>query len=292
MFESGFQNLSFLVDCISGYTRQPVCPDCNRPEVRLLDRKFIFARLFECQTCLLRFRHPVEDPVRMRSFYQLAYTQEDGITTQLPTKPAWDAMVRGGFGEKDVSHYVSLLHSIFPGRAPSDIRMLDYGCSWGYQTWQFREAGFDCTGFEISTPRAIYGRETLGLPVHTDLQEIRSGFDIFFSSHVIEHVPSPRKFMEQAFDLLNPGGYMIIESPNGSDEFRKQRPEHFHKLWGRVHPFMLSPSFYMHWLAARPAFFTSWPFGDLAERYVGWNQSQRQIDRLDGPSLLMITRKN
>ena len=292
MLTSSLNNLSFLAHCISRYTAKPVCPDCGLPQVRLLDRKYLFARLFECQTCHLRFRHPVETRDQLASFYQHSYTQDDGITTKLPSRSEWEGLMQTGFGEKDVSHYISLIKGLYPNRSPAEIRMLDYGSSWGYQTWQFRASGIDCTGYEISVPRAIYGRETLGLPVYADLKSITPGFDIFFSSHVIEHVPSPRRMIEEAFDLLHPGGYLVIESPNGSDVFRAQSPAHFHKLWGRVHPFMLSPEFYIHRLSGRPAYFTSWPFGDLSEKIRPWNLDQTMVDRLDGPALLMITRKS
>ena len=291
-FGSSIHNLIFLASCIRGYANKPVCPDCGLPNVRILDRKYIFARLYECQTCYIRFRHPVESRDQLATFYQHAYFQDDGITTNLPSRAEWEQLVKAGFGEKDVSHYISLIRELYADRLPENIRMLDYGASWGYQTWQFRASGIDCTGYEISVPRAAYGREALGIPVYADLKSITPGFDIFFSSHVIEHVPSPRHMLEEAFDLLNPGGYLIIESPNGSDEFRAQSPAHFHKLWGRVHPFMLSPAFYLHRLNDGPAYFTSWPFTDLSKKIMAWNGGQTIVDRLDGPSLLMITRKS
>lgn len=285
------QNGSFLLKCIKGYAKKPVCPECGVTDPMLIDRKYAFARLFECHQCYLRFRHPLEDPESLESFYQSIYIQDDGITTQLPTAAEWGSLVKGGFGEKNVAHYIALFHLLFPNRNPGNIKILDYGCSWGYQTWQFRSVGFDCTGFEISKPRATYGRDRIGLPIYTELPEGSTGYDVFFSSHVIEHVPSPHRLLEEGFDMLKPGGYMIIESPNGSDEFRAVSPGHFHKLWGRVHPFLLSPTYYRHWLAGRPAFFTSWPFADLSVRCSAWDRSSDLIDRLEGPSLLMIARK-
>lgn len=291
LINQGIQSLHFLGHCLTGYSTSKKCPDCGHENVLLQDRKFMFARLYECRACRLRFRHPLDDQSKLEAFYQSTYTQEDGITTDLPTKTAWEGLIRDGFKEKSVKHHISLIGALFPDRPSSDIRILDYGCSWGYQTWQFCAAGFDCTGFEISQPRAAYGRNELGLRIHSDHHGLSSGYDVFFSSHVIEHVPSPLRLLEEGFDLLRPGGYMIIESPNGSDEFRSIRPDHFHKLWGRVHPFMMSPLFYIQWLAGRPAYFTSWPFDDLGARVDRWDRLQTSKDRLDGPSMLMITRK-
>lgn len=286
------QNVNFLFRSVLGHVRRPACPDCGPGDHRLVDRKYLVARLFECPHCCLRFRHPADDASGMNSFYQSAYRQEDGITTDLPSVAEWKHMLDKGFGEKGVEHYVSLFRSFFPERDPSDVRLLDYGCSWGYQTWQFRNAGFDAHGFEISVPRASYGRDVLGLPIHSSIRELTPGIDIFFASHVIEHVPSPRKLLEQGFEMLRPGGYLVIESPNGSDAFRVARPVHHRKLWGRVHPFLMTPEFYQRWLSDRPAYFSSHPFDDLAEGLSSWDRQKTMFGRMDGPSMLMITRKS
>jgi SAM-dependent methyltransferase len=228
----------------------------------------------------------------MEAFYQHGYRQEDRITTDLPTEVEWQRMQSEGFGEKDVSHYIDLFRNLFPDTSSNAIRVLDYGCSWGYQTSQFLKAGFDCQGFELSKSRAAFGKERLGLPIASEMQQIRGGLDIFFASHVIEHVPSPSALLDMADGLLKPGGYLCIESPNGSDSFRSIHPDHFHKLWGRVHPHFLSPRFYERWLSGRPALITSSPFDSLWQRVSAWDGLSFSIDRLDGPSMLMISRKS
>jgi len=286
------QNVNFLFSSMLGHLRRPACPDCGPGDHRLVDRKYLVARLFECSHCHLRFRHPGDDAAELNVFYQSAYRQEDGITTDLPSDAEWKRMLKMGFGEKSVGHYISLFRAFFPDRHPSDLRVLDYGCSWGYQTWQFLNAGFDAMGFEISVPRASYGRDVLRLPIHASISELTQGVDVFFAGHVIEHVPSPRDLLTMGYDMLKPGGYMVIESPNGSDSFREARPAHHRKLWGRVHPFLMTPEFYQHWLADRPAFFTSHPFDDLAASFRTWDQRQTRFSRMDGPSMLMITRKS
>jgi SAM-dependent methyltransferase len=286
------QNLGFLWRCFAGYSGKRSCPGCGHITHRLVDRKYLLARLFECAHCHLMFRFPIDDTARMEVFYQQEYRQEDRITTDLPGEKEWQQYESAGFGEKDVSHYVDLFRHLFPERSPDSIRVLDYGCSWGYQTRQFLTAGFDCQGFELSRIRAAFGRDRLGLPITSDFQQIRGGLDVFFASHVIEHVPSPAAMLEMADRLLKPGGYFCIESPNGSEIFKSKHPGHFHKLWGRVHPNFISPRFYHHWLNGRPAFITSSPFDGLRQRVSAWDRLSFSIDRLEGPSMLMITRKS
>jgi hypothetical protein len=59
-----------------------------------------------------------------------------------------------------------------------------------------------------------------------------------------------------------------------------------------VHPFLMTPEFYRRWLADRPAYLSSHPFDDLALDFGSWDQTQTMFGRMDGPSMLMITRKS
>lgn len=42
-------------------------------------------------------------------------------------------------------------------------------------------------------------------------------FDVIISSEVIEHLPSPRAFLEETMHLLEPGGLLIVTTPNVSN---------------------------------------------------------------------------
>lgn len=59
-------------------------------------------------------------------------------------------------------------------------------------------------------------------------------YDCVFSSHVIEHVPSPAKAFEYAFKLLRNEGLFVSFTPNGSSAARARNPN-WKKLWGEVH---------------------------------------------------------
>ncbi|GHB62892.1 class I SAM-dependent methyltransferase [Persicitalea jodogahamensis] len=105
---------------------------------------------------------------------------------------------------------------LFSNIAPNDISILDYGSSWGYQSFQFLKEGYNCSSYEISKQRAEFGNNKLRLNIQTDEQSLPEFNDIFFSSHVIEHVPSPSKMIKLGTKLLKENGYFIEISPNGS----------------------------------------------------------------------------
>jgi hypothetical protein len=285
------QDIQYLFRSAAGYLSDIECPSCGQSEHVLVERKYLFTRLFECRYCRLRYRHPRESKGYLDRFYDDEYAQNDGITTEMPDEDGWQGMVRSGFGEKNVDHYAKTIQLLFPDTRPDAIRMIDYGCSWGYQTHQFRSHGIDCIGFEPSSARASHGRRTLGLSILTSQAEIPHDNHVFFSSHVIEHLPSPSDFIRFAMERLREGGCFVAESPNGSEAFRRRDPAHFSKLWGRVHPNMMSAEFYLEAFKGLPLFMMTYPFDGLVEAVKTWDrQSVKTLD-LSGPNLLLIVRK-
>ncbi len=176
------------------------------------------------------FRVPKGDPEESARFYQSDY--EQGFTTDCPSAEQLRALLASGFvdTEKDYSPYVQVLRAagIRPG-----MRILDFGCSWGYGSWQLRQAGYEVLSYEISRPRARYAAEMLGCRL-VDPTELNGAIDCFFSAHVLEHLDHPRDLWKTAHHTLKPGGIVATFVPNGSLD----RAE-VHSIWGKVHPLLI-----------------------------------------------------
>lgn len=215
------------------------CPACSETAARVVDRKF-FHTLNECQNCSLCYRYPVETPEQMERFYQSAY-QQKGITTDLPTDAELANYKTTKFKNsgKDATRIICLLEKLGLTRG---ARVLDFGASWGYISWQLREAGYEVEAFEISRPRAEFARK-LGLEIKTSLAEVPGLFDVVFSSHVLEHVPNPLESLRQMAERLKPGGVVVAFTPNGSPEAQKDDPRRYRSQWGFVHPVLLTAKF-------------------------------------------------
>jgi len=75
---------------------------------------------------------------------------------------------------------------------------------------------------EVCVPAAEYGREHRAVPIAVGtLESAHLGdspgggrYGAFHASHVIEHVPDPRAFLEGAHQRLVDGGYLVIVTPN------------------------------------------------------------------------------
>ena len=237
--------------------RRTVCPSCGHQTTACVARKYVVTELHRCQGCRLLFRVPIVSADDNDEFYQRSYSQ--GFTTELPDEPTLRRYLSDGFkgSEKDYSRYLGVLDALGVSRGS---RVFDFGCSWGYGTWQLQRHGFEVDGFEISVPRGDYGRTRLGVNVTADLPEPTGAYDVFFSAHVLEHVPSVHESVRYGFGMLKPHGIFIAFTPNGSEPFRASKPWNWMKSWGLVHPNLLDVDYYRRAWGAYDHLVTSSPY--------------------------------
>lgn len=89
-------------------------------------------------------------------------------------------------------------------------KILDFGCGLGQNIYKLPNArGYDISEFGVEFCRRK------GINATNNLDEIpNEGFDIVFSSHVLEHHPHPKTMLEQMFSKLRKGGTCILVIPH------------------------------------------------------------------------------
>jgi 2-polyprenyl-3-methyl-5-hydroxy-6-metoxy-1,4-benzoquinol methylase len=85
--------------------------------------------------------------------------------------------------------------------------------------------------------------------IFTNVDEVSGAYDLFLSSHSMEHVADIRYYMSRIAGLVSDDGYLIIEVPNS---------EEADVIFDRVNPDYHIPHTY---------FFTPTSFKKLAQRY-------------------------
>jgi len=135
-------------------------------------------------------------------------------------------------------HRLALLNArwrldLIRGLKPSG-KLMEIGCARGDFLRIAREK-FDVCGVEPNPDLADSSSQVA--PVYRDIIERTpwSGFDVVASFHVIEHVDSPRSFIQAAVQRLNPRGLLVIETPNidsipfklMKSRWRQFIPEHY-----------------------------------------------------------------
>lgn len=281
--------LKYFVRSAINYFSDKVCPHCGFDNVTVIDRKYLVTQLCKCRNCKFQFRHPVDHHNFNNEFYQQDYHQNDGITTDLPSDQAMADMLKSNFSvsSKNADRFVNLFKTLLPNFS---IKLVDYGSSWGYMSYQFKNSGISTQSYELSAPRAKFGNQKLDLDIKTSENDLQGGNDIFFSSHVIEHVPSIKSVVELSKKVLTEDGYFIAECPNGSVGFKKRDPEAFHLAWGLIHPNYLNDEFYQFLFGSNPYFITSSPYN--MDSIFSWDRTSQITEKTEGDQILVIARPN
>lgn len=218
------------------------CPYCGGRQLRWLGRKKLVMDVLQCSECCLVFRYPKDSPDQSARYYQKEYQSGfvTGISEHLLRRYI-ESDFRGS--PLDVSAKIAILKQLCPSG-----KVLDYGSSWGYGVWQLRRSGFDAMGFEVSRPRAAFGRECLGVPIFDELSllyrpEWKGRFDVVFTNHVVEHLTDIRASFDLFTELLRPGGFVFHVLPNFTG--RSARAGAFWHWIGRDHPIAPSEEFFL-----------------------------------------------
>lgn len=285
------QKIEYLISSTYHYFQPIHCPSCASKAATLIDRKYYVTKLLECKNCHLRFRHPLESIKSNGLFYQEEYEEADGITTVLPSEAELQQMISTSFAQhpqRCADRYIAIFEALLGNTNGATV--VDYGSSWGYLSYQLKEKGMQVRSYEISRPRAHFGNRQLGLDIKTSEQELEGGNKIFFSSHVIEHLPDISSMVSLASSLTTKDGLFIALCPNGSQEFQKKSPTAFHQSWGKVHPNMLTPKYYQHLFRRNPVMVVSNPYNIEAIR--AWDQNSQVVGNMDGEELMVIALLN
>jgi len=281
--------IAYLLWCLrnAGHSNRLACPACGSRNSQVASRKLIVSALRRCNDCELLFRTPTTTHEENQSFYQTSYGQ--GSTTEMPNDEHLSCFLNSRFlgTDLDRSDSVQLLKAISPNPT---AEIFDYGCSWGYGAWQLREAGFKVTAYEISEPRSRFATKNLGLQMSHPSSIKPHSFDVVYSSHVIEHVPSPAKMLLQGLRMLKPGGVFVALTPNGSRHYRRVSPRSWQSSWGQVHPQLICEDWVRHAAAHRPYYISGVPVA--ISRLAHWTTEQCIDGDLCQPHLFFAIRNN
>ena len=111
---------------------------------------------------------------------------------------------------------------------------------------------------------------------------------MFFSNHVIEHVPSVLDMLKLAVTKLKPDGVLVLFCPNGSDAYRRVAPNAWTSSWGMHHPNLIDDEFYRSHFPNAILASNSYDIDKINK--VACSENWGQVGTLDGNELLAVCR--
>jgi len=264
----------------------------GRGEFVLIQRKYLITKLIKCNKCKLQHRHPKDNYEFLKKFYQEEYQVGSGYMTMFPDNEKLIKITEAKFISNELRDFTFIL-DLVKDKANAPVRVVDYGCSWGYVVAQLKMAGADAAGFEISKRMVNYGKEKLGLDLVYNEKELRNGNDVLFCAHTIKHLSDISSFLQTAKNCLTSKGFLVIICTNGTNEYRKENPSNFSQSWGLAHPNFLDVDFFATNFKNNPYLILTSNWQHDTEKIKEWDQhSQYVTTDKTGWELLFITRPN
>jgi SAM-dependent methyltransferase len=202
-------------------SRAAECPLCGggnlvpaysgvRDRLAYVDGEFDFLRCDRCQSVSL---FPLPEEQKVASFYPESYMVEApnsrlGVAGLLRSIE-WRTLF--------LPVYMSGAKAVIAMTGLKRGRILEIGCSSGYQLHEFAKLGdFELTGLDIDGPATDHARRVLGLnAINGTLGDAHfppASFDLVILFNVLEHLPRPLEMLEEISRVLKPGGYLAVKT--------------------------------------------------------------------------------
>lgn len=165
--------------------------------------KFDTYQLNECEDCLGIFQKNIPDDQLNEFLYNELISKEESFNKKLSYK-----------SNNFIKFYndAKLIESLFD-KDNHKIKILEFGCGWGFWSRFMKMMNFDIETCEISISRIEYLVKN-NLENHNNLNLIKKKYDLIFSDQAIEHVSEPYVVMKKLSNLLKDGGYMLHKFPS------------------------------------------------------------------------------
>lgn len=164
--------------------------------------------------------------------------------------------------------YRNAKESILPFVAPflkdrkHPIHVLEIGSAEGGNLLPFAEAGYQCTGIELSAPRIELAKKFAGDLfregkiefINSDIHDIDPDthpnlrFDLIFLKDVLEHIHNQEKMMHALRGFLKPGGVIFLGFPSWYMPFGGHQQMCYSRFLSRLPWFHLLPMPLYRWV--------------------------------------------
>jgi len=161
-------------------------------------------RVVRCRRCGLVYVTPRPAEDALRDLYAEYHSRHGG------DEASWAMLMRDVFRES-----AGILDAARNGKGPG--RLLDVGCGFGDFVAEMQKRGWRAEGLDPS-PGAVGVAAGKGLPVRLGtlegLDPAAGQYDAATMFYVLEHLPDPMEALRKAYDLLSPGGTLLVRVPH------------------------------------------------------------------------------
>lgn len=184
------------------------CPLCKNNNIQELYefhespyQSIIPASIVECQNCKLIYKiqhnnKPIAEYYDNSQFAEHAY-----------------------FANEDVSNSeLQKIINYIKSNCPDKKKLIDFGCGAGFFLKLAKIAGYTVSGIELNKTLASATQRELNVTIfNEDINEFSdadNNYEIVTMLDFVEHLEQPFEILRKAFRMLEPGGCLVLYTPN------------------------------------------------------------------------------
>jgi 2-polyprenyl-3-methyl-5-hydroxy-6-metoxy-1,4-benzoquinol methylase len=198
----------------------PICSGEHEERILLKDSKEGEYSLVRCGDCDQIAISPIPEKDKLKEYYNTVF--------EVPL-----------YQEKKTRRKsITVLNELKRLGISKNAKILEIGASYGFFMKIANDVGFETYGLEMSERACEYAKNEFGIEIENsslgESQFVQNShsFDAVILLDVIEHVTDPSEMISQIESVLNPGGFVVITTPNiESLEFK-----FFGKYWEWISP--------------------------------------------------------
>jgi SAM-dependent methyltransferase len=196
---------------------------------------------YHCNKCDVHYQYPALSPEEEARFYSAEF--EGFMAGRSGEAGGWQG-AESHIRANETTMFRRMKY--LTPHVKQDSSILEVGCSSGFMLLPFLKKGHSCTGVE---PSGFFSDDLRkhDIDVYPSLGDLKiqnpaKKFDIIIHFFVLEHIADPLVFLENQYDLLNPGGKIIFEIPNVADALYSvyDIPAFERFYWSVAHPWYFS----------------------------------------------------
>lgn len=189
------------------------CPFCDKVnDVRLVEHYQSY-EIYECFSCKGQFCDPLDvDATHYKAWYRQDSENAFCYASFFPENPK--KLIENYKKTPYIRTALALIQNL-----KSCKKLLDIGCSQGAFCKIAQDLGFDVYGIDPAEEAPKYALQKLALKniasgSFQDIPKDWQNFDVITFFEVIEHLNNPREIVKKSYNLLRPGGYLLISTPS------------------------------------------------------------------------------
>ncbi|CAN1593502.1 BioC, biotin biosynthesis protein BioC [Candidatus Pelagibacterales bacterium] len=186
--------------------------------------KFNLYEIVECSECTGLFQKFIPDDNLSYYLYEKLISANDSFNKK-------NNITHTNFREYNFD--AEIIKKLFK-KDNNQIKILEFGCGWGFWAKFMKELNFDVETIEISETRIHYLKKNK-IQNYNNINELVKNYDLIFSNQALEHVSSPFHIIQNLYNKLNKDGIMYHKFPS-SFLFKKKLSRNYEPKKDCAHP--------------------------------------------------------